>query len=111
MRRIGIYIYFAGTAVAQLLCSISLTRFSRRSDRSPLLHLTHWMLTLTVLPFALGILNLVLRQLLEDASTFENRIEWTATLMMQIWFVLLYVAWRRTGFQLRVIADSTSGAP
>ena len=49
------------------------------------------MLLLCGLPFLLGILNLVLKSLLDDADPYENRIEWISALLMQAYFVVLYL--------------------
>jgi hypothetical protein len=88
MRRYGIYFYFVGTALAQLVLSLSL-------ERSPIQRAMVW---ITVTPFALGIINLVQKAILGSLNSNENRIEWIASLLMQAWFVLLWVAWRRSRF-------------
>lgn len=98
MRRFGIYLFFAGTVVAQLLVSIGLR----------IGPIGHWMRALATLPFLLGVLNLVLKNVLDDADTAENRIEWIAALCMQAWFVLLYAALRQSRLVVGVSADSTS---
>ena len=92
MRRYGIYFYFAGTALAQLVLSLSL-------DRSPIQRAMVW---ITVTPFALGIINLAQKAILGSLNSNENRIEWIASLLMQAWFVLLWIAWRRSRFALVV---------
>lgn len=98
MRRFGIYLYFAGTVFAQLLVSVGLR----------IGPLGNWMRRVALLPFLLGILNLVLKSVLDDADTAENRIEWIAALGMQSWFVLLYLAFRRSGVGVSVTTGSTS---
>lgn len=102
MRRFGIYLYFAGTVAAQLMASVSLWRHTRRAAASSLSRVAWWMLATTLLPFVLGVLNSVLKAVLEDADKSENRIEWIVTLCMQAWFVLLYLAWRESGFRISV---------
>ncbi len=98
MRRFGIYLYFAGTVFAQLLVSVGLRMGSLGS----------WMRRVAFLPFLLGILNLVLKGLLDDPDAAENRIEWIAALGMQAWYVLLYIAFRRSALQVAVTTGSTS---
>jgi hypothetical protein len=102
MRRIGIYGFFLGTAVAQLILSVALSSIAIARSDQKLRAMAFYMLILVALPFALGILNLALKAILEDADAIENRIEWIATLVMQVWFVLLYLAWKRTGFKASV---------
>ena len=86
MRSYGIYLYFGGTALAQLILSFSL-------DRSPLQRAMVWV---TVTPWVLGLVNFAQKSILGSLNSNENRIEWIASLLMQAWFVLLWVAWRRT---------------
>ena len=97
MRRFGIYLYFAGTVFAQVLVSVGLRIGALGS----------WMRRVAALPFLLGILNLVLKSVLDDPDAAENRIEWIAALGMQAWFVLLYVAFRRGALDIAVTAGSS----
>jgi hypothetical protein len=92
MRSYGVYLYFGGTALAQLILSLSL-------DRSPMQRAMVW---ITVTPWALGILNLVQKEVLGSLNSNENRIEWIASLFMQVWFVLLWINWRKSGLGVSV---------
>ena len=100
MRRFGIYIYFLGITLAQLFVALLL----RRERFGFLGRLPVTMLWLCLTPFALGIFNLVQKSVLpyETADALENSIEWVASAMMQAWYVLLYLAWRRSGFAIGV---------
>jgi hypothetical protein len=95
MRSYGVYVYFGGTALAQLVLSLSL-------DRSPLQRAMVWV---TVTPWVLGIINFAQKAILGSLNSNENRIEWIASLLMQVWFVLLWITWRRT----RVTVALTTG--
>ena len=55
-------------------------------------------MAIALVPFALGVLNLVLKNTLADPDPIENVIEWIFALLMHIYFVLTYFAWRDTGF-------------
>jgi hypothetical protein len=103
MRRFGVYIYFLGITLAQLFVALSL----RRARLRFLGRIPTAMLWLCLSPFALGILNLVQKSVLpyETADALENSIEWVASSMMQAWYVLLYLAWRRSGFEIAVSAQ------
>ena len=92
MRSYGVYLYFGGTALAQLVLSLSL-------DRSPLQRAMVW---ITVTPWILGLINFAQKAILGSLNSNENRIEWIASLLMQAWFVLLWIAWRRTRFNVDV---------
>ena len=104
MRRFGIYLYFLGTAIAQLALALALLSRIRRGHLAHLKRATVAMLWLCILPFALGILNVVLKAVLADADAWENRIEWLAALSMQGYFVALYIAWRESDFAIEARA-------
>ncbi len=98
MRRFGIYFYFLATVTSQLLLTLAMPSSRLRTA----------MLWVIATPFLLGLINLLQKALLEQSDKIENGIEWTAALLMQFWFVLLYFAWRRSGFAVIVRTDSTS---
>ncbi|MBU2677543.1 MAG: hypothetical protein KJP16_10690 [Gammaproteobacteria bacterium] len=43
-----------------------------------------------------------MKSTLADADFAENQIEWIAAMLMQAYFVVLYFAWRATGFSVDV---------
>ena len=92
MRRYGIYLYFIGTVIAQIAVTAAL-------EPSRLRQIMAWLL---VLPFVLGLYNFIQKALVEDLNSMENRIEWVVSLLMQLWFVALYLAWRRSSFDIEV---------
>ena len=98
MRRFGIYFYFLGTVLAQLIVA---ARVAAVGDAWPLRRIGQYMLGCALFPFALGVLNLALKSILADPDAPENAIEWIASLSMQAWFLGLYLAWRRSGFTIR----------
>ena len=92
MRRYGIYLYFVGTVIAQIAVTVAM-----KSSR-----LRQVMAGLLVMPFVLGIYNFIQKAFIEELNSMENRIEWVVSLLMQLWFVGLFVAWRRTRFEVEV---------
>jgi len=100
MRRFGIYFYFLGTAVAQLTLASALLNHAVRAATQTLKRYAVLMLWFCGLPFALGILNLILKSLMDDANYMENRIEWVSALSMQFYFIVVYFAWRKTAFDV-----------
>lgn len=105
MRRFGIYFYFLATATAQVTLAVAMYRHAIRRGASRLKRVAVGMLWLCGLPFALGVLNLILKAVLENADFAENRIEWLSAILMQAYFVMLYFAWRITGFHVTVETD------
>ena len=96
MRRVGIYFGYLGTALAQLLVAIALARISKALQDERLRKAARVLVAVCVVTFCLGILNSVLRAVLEDADASETRIEWIASLLMQAYFFVLFLAWRST---------------
>ena len=106
MRRFGIYFYFLGTVLAQLFLAISLRGICKSLHDRALSRMAMAMLILCLMPFALGILNLVQKEVLPHATAdaLENSIEWIASLMMQAYFFVVFLAWRRTSLAVPVTA-------
>lgn len=94
MRRYGIYFYFVCTVVAQIAVSLVV----------PVATLRRVMLGIMVTPFALGLLNFAQKAIVENPDQTENVIEWIVSLLMQLWFVVLWLAWRRTHLAIDVKA-------
>ncbi|MDJ0709685.1 MAG: hypothetical protein QNJ14_04805 [Woeseiaceae bacterium] len=90
MRRYGIYLYFVGTVVAQIAVTLAL-----RPSR-----LRKVMLWIIAMPFVLGIYNFVQKAYISDLNSIENRIEWIVSVLMQLWFLALYLAWRKSNFKV-----------
>jgi hypothetical protein len=95
MRHFGIYFYFFGTAIAQIVLTAAMPHSRLRLA----------MLWIIGTPFVLGLLNWAQKLWLSDSDIFENSIEWISALLMQLWFVLLYFAWRKSGLTVSVRTD------
>jgi hypothetical protein len=89
MRRFGIYFFFAGTLLAQLLAALAYRDAARAKPRGRR-RLPNAMLVMALVPLLLGIINFAGKAVLVDPDAMENRIEWSAALIMQSWFLLLY---------------------
>ncbi len=98
MRRFGVYLYFLFTVVAQLILIGKVMSVSSSLRIPGVVTITKIQLAVTLIPFALGVLNVVLKAILEDAVAFERIIEWIFALLMHSYFLLSYFSWRATGF-------------
>ena len=98
MRRYGVYLYFALNVFAQLVLAYKLLPLARRWPGTRLLALVRAQLVLGWIPFALGVLNVILKAVLEDSGPAESRIEWIFAILMQAYFVITWFCWRETGF-------------
>jgi hypothetical protein len=107
MRRFGIYFYFLFTVLAQLILARQSLRVGNYLHDVKIARISRAQVWLAATPFALGVLNLVLKSTLDDADPAENIVEWISALLMHIYFVLTYFAWTSTGF----IADLKLALP
>jgi len=99
MRRFGVYFYFLLAVLAQILLAMKVLKLPAGAYSSSVARIVKIQLMLSLLPFALGVLNLALKAVLEDSNPSENIIEWLFALMMQTYFILSYFIWRDTGFR------------
>jgi len=110
LRRLGIYVFFGGTGIAQLLTSFGLRSKVRAlvlcSGRAKY-SLWAWrvQLTIVVLMLALGPLNIVLKQIMIDSRQVENIIEWNFGLIMFLWYGCQAIVWQ--GFSKATISGSS----
>jgi heme/copper-type cytochrome/quinol oxidase subunit 1 len=98
MRRFGVYLYFLFSVIAQLLLAVETMRLYRQTESKSLRRVALAQLFLSISPFIVGILNLVLKAMLEDSDRAENAIEWIFALMMQCFFLLSYFSWKISKF-------------
>ena len=105
MRRFGVYLYFLFTVIAQLILAGKILSLSSSLQIPTVARITKYQLTVALIPFALGILNLILKAVLDDADASENIIEWIFALLMHSYFLLSYFAWRTTGFDAAFSVD------
>ena len=105
MRRIGIYFYFGCSVIAQIMLARHTIRLSKMLELPSVQRIGKVQMALALVPFVLGILNLVLKNTLENPDPPENIIEWVFALLMHVYFLLTYFAWRDTGFGGRFAVD------
>ncbi|MGI9262973.1 MAG: hypothetical protein ACR2QR_13095 [Woeseiaceae bacterium] len=98
MRRFGVYLYFLFSVLAQILLARHTIALSRSLQLQSVERIGKAQLTLALIPFFLGALNLVLKSTLADPDPAENIIEWFFALQMHVYFMLSYFTWRDTGF-------------
>ena len=100
MRSFGIYLYFLGLALAEIFVAAALLRMPRVLQDRWLTRMARLMLALCVSPFLIGLLNLYLKATLDESFYVENVIEWIAATLMQIYLVVMYFMWHRTGMSV-----------
>lgn len=98
MRRYGVYLYFLFTVVAQLILVARVMSVASGLRIRGVVTITKIQLAVALIPFALGIVNVILKTVLDDATAPERIIEWIFALLMHSYFLLSYFSWRATGF-------------
>lgn len=109
MRRIGIYFGFLGLVLAQLFTAVSLFRHKTGTRQGRLGALANWMLALCLATLGIGVLNVILKAIFADDTAIENRLEWIAATLMQCYFLVMFFAWRETGFSASI--QTRNGGP
>ena len=101
LRRYGIYVFFGGTALAQLLVTLALARAPQ--ERVPTLErgVLRGMQASLVFMLGAGPLNLVAAKLI-GKDVLANVLEWWFGLALGLVALLLARVWRREGLALRV---------
>ena len=98
MRRFGVYLYFLFSVIAQIMLARHTISLARALELAGLERIGKAQMVLALIPFVLGALNLILKATLADPDPAENVIEWFFALLMHVYFVLTFYAWRDTGF-------------
>lgn len=93
LRRIGIYVFFGGTGIAQVLTTGAMRSVLRTDGQDSIMRsygLQAWKLQVFIVLAMLivGPLNLLLKELLVDSRRLENVIEWNFGLAMFCWYGL-----------------------
>ncbi len=93
LRRLGIYVFFGGTGIAQLMTTIGMRSVLRSGTQDSAMTrsgLLAWKFQLVIVLAMLivGPLNLLLKEILVDSRTVENVIEWNFGLAMFCWYGL-----------------------
>ena len=101
LRRLGIYVFFGATGVAQLLTTFALLSVMRSNNKyifsSSSSRIAIRLQFLIVLFMLLaGPLNLGLKQILEEYRSVENIIEWNFGLIMFCWYGLQGIVYKNT---------------
>lgn len=107
LRRFGATLYFAGTALAQLIG----LRVLWHTPPEGMERYRPWLRTALAISaglLVLGVANAVLPPIVPDSFRIENVIEWHFGLLMSAWFVVLSVLWRKSGYAFRLSASPVS---
>lgn len=100
LRRFGVTLYFAFTALAQLM---ALHTATAQGHALPRAHYTlvRWQFYLTAVIWGMGLVHVVAKALMspELQDLFENAVEWHFALYMTVYFGLQAFIWRQQQFR------------
>jgi len=98
MRRYGVTVYFSFNYLAQLLLAARL----RDLRAQGLLQLPRWLvdgkMVLLVSLLAMGLLSIPVQNFVPEGFRTGNVLAWNFALLSTVYYLLTWVAWRRTGF-------------
>ena len=97
-RRIGVILFFGCTFLAQLMLTNRLWRLARSGDQLYPPQLASLQLALSGVLLLLGLGSIPVGYYI-DTSQADNIIEWNFSILMNLYFVLIAVGWRATGFR------------
>lgn len=101
LRRYGVYVFFGGTSVAELMVTILLSR-ARPPSLEPWVRRGMW--AVCWLMIAAGPVNIVAHRIVEH-DVVGNALEWWFTLGMSGYLLLLARVWAREGLRLELGRD------
>ena len=101
MRRYGVTVYFAFTALAQLLLSARLRRLPEATQRGIGIGLIRTKVGFGAAMLMLGLVNVPAKNFFPDLPV-DNMAAWNFALLMHGYFGLTALAWRRAGLVISV---------
>lgn len=105
MRRYGIYVYFGGTYMAQVLLTGRLRVLTRHPDRAWPAGLVTVQLGLCLAMLGMGLVTVAAYGLPVDRDRWQNALEWSAALCLQLYFLTVALAWRYSRLRLALGCD------
>ena len=95
MRRVGVYAYFAGVTVAQILFAVNLREVARRGEWNLAAPLACIWAALAAMLFLAGFGLPLIYFISGSKSVAERTVEWNYLLPMHLFFLASFFAWRR----------------
>ncbi|HJN50515.1 MAG: hypothetical protein QGI68_00795 [Pseudomonadales bacterium] len=104
-RKIGVIIYFAFTALAQLLLTRRVGRIHANSKAIPA-EIYMSLYSLSALILAIAILSVFLGVFYSLYDQIEDAFEWVLALLIHCYFLVIYFAFEKTSFSISYTAGS-----
>ncbi len=107
IRQTVITTYFPATLLAKIITAICLLKLCPPT-------IPRWlpviMLVIAIAVLGVAASSVVFTQLLDDPSTAHNLLQWNGTTAFSAWYLLLWIAWRRTGLAVAPTIDPDTRA-
>lgn len=99
IRQAVITSYFPATLLAKIILAFTLIRLNVDGLKP---WLARTMLVIAVVVLALAVSSVLVSAVLDDPSMVHNLSQWHGTTAFAAWYLLLALAWSKTGFGLRL---------
>ena len=102
LRRFGIYFFFLGTYIAQILEVVQLSNYPNTKESKSFQ-------LMRVVVIVIGLIILISTPFygfLEDDDWLENVLEWNITFLIFFYFILSGVLWRKTTLRMEIKSDT-----
>jgi hypothetical protein len=106
MRRYGVTVYFSFNYLAQLLLVARLRELAGQGVTTLPGWLVSTKLWLLLGLLAMGLVSIPVQHFVPEGFRSENVLEWNFALLTAVYYLLTWVAWRRTGFAARFATGS-----
>lgn len=110
-RRVGVTLFFSCTFLAQLLFVRRLQRALQSRPQPALRTVFRIKLGICVSMLLLGLTVAPLKAIYPDDAVIENVVEWNFALLMYLFFIPTWLAWRITGFEARFSVKESDDRP
>jgi hypothetical protein len=101
MRRYGVTVYFSFNYLAQLLLVARLRELAGQGTAALPGWLVSAKLWLLLSLLAMGLVSIPVQHWVPEGFRSENVLEWNFALLTAVYYLLTWLAWRRTGFGAR----------
>lgn len=98
-RRIGVTLFYVLTFLAQLIMTSQIAFVVRAAPSIISRRIYQSLLAICLAILVLGTISLLLPVFYQDYSRVEDAFEWVLTLLILMHFVVMYFAWKGTGFK------------
>jgi protein-S-isoprenylcysteine O-methyltransferase Ste14 len=102
LRRYGVNLHFGFGFLAQALLAAQMLEAARRTRIALPRWLAPTLISVLLLMLLIGLFSVVVANLIENRNRPQNMAAWTISLLITVYYLIVWRAWRTTGFALQV---------